>query len=126
MNLTAMGRMIQRQVDVNGTTPVWERRTATVDTATPWKETGSTPTPQRGIRVMFVRGRNTDMYALLHTKEGTDVPAADLYAYVTGPANWSPQVTDTVQMAGETYEVQSSTPIAPNGVVMAYYVGFGA
>jgi hypothetical protein len=126
MNLVSMAQMLQRQVKANGALVPWSARAGTNNSAQGWKGAANIAPVVTDVTAMFVLGRHTDMYALLHLQRDSDVPMGDLYAYVIGPPDWIPDEGATVLYLSKTYNVQAVTPIAPNAVLMVYYVSFGA
>jgi hypothetical protein len=114
----------KRLIAKNGQTVTWRKTQDGVpaDGAKPWKP-GTTVVVDYSVPIVFLPESRVG-FEFLAMLANTEVPKGKLTGLMAAPADFVPTLKDIVIRGGETYSIRTLDPLAPNGDVILYTIGF--
>lgn len=114
----------KRLIEKNGQVVTWRKTEdgTAPDGSKPWKP-GTTVVTDYPVSIVFLPESRVG-YEFLAMLANTEVPKGKLTGLMAAPSGFVPTLKDVVVRGSETLGLRSLDPLAPNGDVIIYTIGF--
>jgi hypothetical protein len=125
MNTQRIINTALRLIKRNGQLVTWKKQNVQIaNAAKPWQYSAGTLNPNSfQTYICFLPAGTSTFQALIHLIRGTDVPMGAPMGLMA-PGAFTPEITDSVDKAGEILVIKSIDPLAPTGVPLLYTIEF--